>query len=128
MYGEPTLFAELAINQDHVIVEELTKAVTSLKDGKACGPDLVPVEYWKAALKHGDGHASRRLVEICNACLREGTLPTAWHHHQTALVFKKGGPAECGNYRPICLLNSAYKIFTAILLRRLLATGADDRM
>ena len=56
------------------------------------------------------------------------TVPESWHLQRVAMVFKKGNPAECGNYRPICLLNSAYKVFAMLLLRRLLDAGADDRI
>jgi sorting nexin-29 len=44
------------------------------------------------------------------------------------MIFKKGDHSECGNYRPICLLNSAYKVFAMLLLQRLLSAGADDRL
>ena len=55
-------------------------------------------------------------------------MPHDWHLQKVAIIFKKGDPAECGNYWPICLLNSAYKLFAMLLLQRLLAAGADDRL
>ena len=35
------------------------------------------------------------------------------------MLFKKGSPDDFSNYRCICLLNHAYKILSAILMRRL---------
>ena len=32
------------------------------------------------------------------------------------------------SYRPICLLNSAYKVFAMVILQRLLSAGADSRL
>ena len=44
------------------------------------------------------------------------------------MIFKEGDDADCGNYRPICLLNVAYKVSAMILLHRLVTVGADDRI
>ena len=45
-----------------------------------------------------------------------------------ALIFKKGDPSNCGNYRPISLLCMGYKIIVSILLRRLKAGGAESKI
>ena len=44
------------------------------------------------------------------------------------MLFKKGDPALCSNYRPISLLAVGYKILAAILLERLKAANAEDRI
>jgi hypothetical protein len=40
-------------------------------------------------------------------------------------LFKKGDPASCENYRPICILSIAYKLFAWILKERLIQAGVD---
>ena len=47
---------------------------------------------------------------------------------RVVLLYKKGDPADCNNYRPICPLAAAYKIFAMVVLRRLLDAGADSRL
>ena len=44
------------------------------------------------------------------------------------MLFKKGDPAECENYRPISISPIGYKLFAAILLQRLKQAGAEDRI
>ena len=65
---------------------------------------------------------------MCNKAWNEGSVPTSWHEATVAAIFKKGDPACCENYRPISLLAVGYKIFAAILLRRLKDAGAEDRI
>ena len=68
------------------------------------------------------------LLDFCNCVWNHKTVPEDWHLQQVTLIFKKGDPGDCNNYRPICLLAAAYKIFAMVLLQRLLAAGADARV
>ena len=110
-----------------ITLPELRKAVKRFRLGKATGPDEVPIEYWKAVLNN-PGPGSAWLLNFCNSAWTGRVVPQGWHLQRVAMVFKKGDPADCGNYRPICSLNSAYKICAMFLLCRLLDAGADDRI
>ena len=128
LVDKPKQFDELPVNLGLISLKELQEATRALKNGKACGPDQHPVEYWKAVLcsaAGGLGEASGWLLDFCNACWSQSDVPDSWHLQRVTLIYKKGDPADCGNYRPICLLNAAYKIFAMVLLRRLHAAGAD---
>ena len=41
------------------------------------------------------------------------------------MLFKKGDPSDCNNYRPVTLLAMGYKLFATILLNRLREAGVD---
>ena len=77
---------------------------------------------------HTSNEGTKLLLELCDKTMLGKSVPDDWHVQQVALIFKKGDPADCGNYRPICLLNAAYKIFAMVLLKRLLQAGADERV
>ena len=44
------------------------------------------------------------------------------------MIFKKGDPSDCQNYRPICLVATAYKVYAILLKQRLLEAGLDERL
>jgi len=124
MPEEPLLPVELG----PIAMKELRAAVKKLKSGKAAGPDGEPIEFWKAIVNSGNLEASSWLLSFCNAVWEGKEVPTSWHLQEVAVIFKKGDPAECSNYRPICLLACAYKIFAMVLLGRLLHAGAEARL
>ena len=99
-------------------MQELTDAIRSLANGKAVGPDGVPVELFKIAL-NGDPALRQRLLDIVVGIWREGRRPATVErrHHQGAS--QKKDRTECGNYRGISLVAHAGKILLKIIARRL---------
>ena len=102
-----------------LIFQVMGKADKAVKSGKAAGMDEQALEYWKVVLDsvNGNSEGAEFLLDFCNAVWTSRSVPDSWHLQRVALIYKKGDPSECGNYRPICLLNSAYKIFAMILFR-----------
>ena len=67
-------------------------------------------------------------MEFCNIIWDRKEVPDDWHTARVATLYKKGDPALCDNYRPISLLAVGYKMFAAMLLRRLRRAGAEQRI
>ena len=65
------------------------------------------------------------MVGFCQICCRRHD---AWHDARVAKILKKGDPAACENYRPICLLSVGYKLFATILLERLRTAGCENKV
>ena len=58
-------------------MQELTAAIRSLANGKAVGPDGVPVELFKITL-NGDPALRQRLLDIVVGVWRGGEVPQQW--------------------------------------------------
>ena len=56
-----------------------------------------------------------RFLELLNMCWKTYRIPEGIIYP----IFKKGNRRECGNYRGINLLNSAYKIYAKLLTKRI---------
>ena len=85
-----------------------------MKKKRAPGLDKVPAEFWKAIVVPGS-LAVHWALEFCNLCWQNKRVPKAWRKATVAMLFKKGDPSECDNYRPISVLAVAYKIFASML-------------
>eukprot|EP00969_Alexandrium_andersonii_P161934 7157959-Alexandrium_andersonii.AAC.1 len=66
----------------------------------------------------GEG-AKGELLQFMNDCAETGVFPDTWAKAQVVGIFKKGCATLAENYRPISLLNTTYKLYAAILARRL---------
>ena len=96
-------------------MEDLKRAIASLKDGKTPGGDGVPAEVWK----HGGTCMTIKLHDLICKAWDDGSVPQAWKDATIVTIYKKGDRTDCGNYRGISLLSIAGKIFARILLDRL---------
>ena len=105
-------------------LQELKDALAKIKAGKAPGPDGVVGELFQNL----DPQSEEILLDIYNKIWIEGDVPRSWVEARVVTIFKnKGSDSDPSSYRPISLLNSVYKIYSAMLQTRL-ATCFDSRL
>lgn len=88
----------------------------SMNVSSAPGPDGLPLGFYKTffnVLRHP-------LLEMVNNFLAQRHEPVVFNEGRVLLLLKPGGEASDPKaYRPICLLNTDYKLVTTILARRI---------
>ena len=122
----PCLGQELPVNLENFTEREVQNVISKLKRDRASGPDDIPAEFLKAVAERPDGIAW--LTSLCNKCWAAEAIPDDWHNAEVMAIHKKGTVEECDNYRPISLICVTYKLFASLLLKRLQAGGAEDRL
>ncbi|XP_073821380.1 uncharacterized protein [Musca autumnalis] len=97
-------------------MEELKLAATKLKNNKAPGPDGVPSEVLKEIAEA----RPNILLNMYNQCMLEEVFPIPWKEQQFVLISKgKGDPKAPSSYRPLCMLNTAGKLYERLLKQRI---------
>lgn len=86
-----------------------------MKKEKSSGPDGIPNE----AIIAGEPILAPLLNTLFNKVLDCKTIPDEWAKSDIVLIYKKGNPADIGNYRPISLQPTLYKLFASCLEERL---------
>ena len=102
--------------------DEVEKAILSLKDNKAAGPDNIPAEV----IKYGGCALHRRLHNFILDWWSAKCLQQQWKNGIIILAYKqKGDRAGCDNSRGISLISVAGKVLAKIMLTRLLEHMVD---
>ena len=108
--------AEVSYNVGDITLSELKKVVKKLKRRKSSGPDEVPMEIFKEM----DDESLRRVLGILNQWWQQEKIePEDALFARVVLLYKKGDTSNMDNYHPVSLLNTIYKIFAAIVHKRL---------
>lgn len=103
-------------------IDELNSASEGMRNKKAPGPDKIPAEILKIVVQNHP----EVLLEMYNACLTEGIFPKQWKVAKLVLIGKgKGDPNTASAHRPLCMLDTAGKLFEKLLKRRTLGAVAE---
>ncbi len=86
------------------------------------GPDGVPYLIWKSVATN----SAKFLSSIFNTCLINGKIPNDWKKSTTVLIPKSGDKSLPQNWRPISLQPTIYKIFAAVMAKRLAIWALDE--
>ena len=97
---------------------ELRAVRKKLKKGKMPGTDNISNDLLRIILDTDVGFDF--VLRLMNFCWSEQVLPTEWHVARIVAIYKqKGDSALPENHRPIALLQTLLKLFTALIDRRL---------
>lgn len=96
-------------------LQEVSSAVSSLKKGTAPGCDGLPAAFYEMVLPW----IGNELVGVYQECLRRGEMVVTMRTGLVSLLYKKGLKEDLGNWRPITLLTTDYKILAKVLTERL---------
>jgi hypothetical protein len=110
----------LEVNMETITVEEVTRAIKRLKNGKSAGIDGIQAEL----LKHGGDETTEKIQQLCNRIWETGEVPRDWKDGIIIPLPKKGDLKDCNNWRGITLLSVPGKVMASILLNRI--KGAVD--
>ncbi|GFR58185.1 RNA-directed DNA polymerase from mobile element jockey-like [Elysia marginata] len=86
-----------------------------MKNGKAAGPDQIPIELLKALGNWGID----QLTKLLNRIYDTGNIPKDMLISTFITLQKKPGATECENHRTISLMSHTLKLLLKILLTRI---------
>jgi hypothetical protein len=95
--------------------EEVKETVFEMKEEVAPGPDGFGVSFYK---KHW-GTIKAELMDLVNDFFRDRLDLERLNYGVITLVPKSTDANKVKQFRPICLLNVSFKIFTRLLYRRI---------
>lgn len=94
----------------------LKAAARSLPNEKVPGPDGIPNEVLKAAVKMHPGY----FTTLFNSCIRHACFTAEWKVARLVLLHKPGRPLDDpSSYRPLRMLDTIRKLFEKLITHRL---------
>ncbi|KAH1238778.1 LINE-1 retrotransposable element ORF2 protein [Glycine max] len=87
-----------------------------MSNGKAVGPDNIPIEVWKTLGDRG----LEWLTKLFNEIMRSKRMLEEWRRSTLVPIYKnKGDIQNCANYRGIKLMSHTMKLWERVIERRL---------
>ncbi|XP_019168955.1 PREDICTED: uncharacterized protein LOC109164864 [Ipomoea nil] len=98
-----------------VPMEEVRKAVFGMKRFGSPGPDGIPAAFYQ----HYWDSVGPALTQMVNQALHSGTVHKSLLVAFMCLIPKKEAPESAADFRPISLLNVAFKVISKVLVNRM---------
>ena len=102
------------ILNDEISPEELSRNISKLKKGKASAEDGITNEF----IINTANNTRLVILKVFNECLKQGIYP--WNTALITPLHKKGNKDDPNNYRAIAVGSNLGKLFSSILLERLI--------
>lgn len=93
--------------------KELEEYFSSLSNGTAPGPDYLHNEFFAVE------EVRARIADFIRVAYQNNQVPSAWHETTIFLLPKKKAPRHYGDFRPLTMCCTPYKIYTRYLLKEL---------
>ena len=103
---------------DSPVVIETIKALRSMANGKAMGPDELPVEIFKFGLPDSSNEILLAFLDIIVAVWMTGEVPQEWKDATIKVLHKKKDRTVYSNYRGLSLVAHAGKVLLKIVANR----------
>ncbi|KAG2458644.1 RTBS polymerase, partial [Polypterus senegalus] len=106
------------VNQEvqRISKEEVRTAMKRVQNGKAVGPDDIPVEAWRCL----EEMAVEFLTRLFNGILESERMLEDWRRSVLVPIFKnKGDVLDCSNYRGVKLMRHSMKLWERVVEARL---------
>nr|ABN08628.1 RNA-directed DNA polymerase (Reverse transcriptase) [Medicago truncatula] len=108
---------------------EVKEALKRMSNGKAVGPDNIPIEVWKSLGDRGIVW----LTKLFNEIMKTKKMLDEWRRSTLIPIYKnKGDIQHCANYRGIKLMSHTMKLWERVdygsdLLRRVMERYRTDK-
>jgi hypothetical protein len=109
--GKPGGLSDVSLN-----IEDIYRAISKLKNGKACGIDKIAAEF----LKYGGYCLVKSLASLFRLFVLMECYPEDWHKGIVKPIHKAGNKEVLDNYRGITITSNVYKVYAFALENRLM--------
>ncbi|KAG1698547.1 Transmembrane protein 185-like [Nymphon striatum] len=100
---------------ENILKDEVEKAIRSMKNGKATGPDHISAETLKAL----DENNIDILTNLCRVIYNNGQIPPEMKQSIFITLPKKHKTQNCSEHRTISLMSHVTKLLLKIILQRI---------
>ena len=103
------------LGSPQVLEAEILRALRTAPPGRSPGHDGIPVELYRTF----KSTFAPLLARLFTAVATTGQLPARFHEGLITTIHKRGDRSDPGNYRPITLLCTDYRLYAKALALRL---------
>ena len=104
-----------SLKEERISREEIMKAMNSLRNNKAGGPDQIPVDM----IKKGGNTLIDKVVKIVQNVFETGQINQDFKRSEIITLPKKNNTMKCEEHRTIALTSHTMKILLKVIANRI---------